>query len=45
MIESDTKAKLAAIKARYQKLGWLPREDVLWLIAALEEELAKNEAR
>lgn len=36
---ADKKAEFERLRIKYEKLGWLAREDILWLLAALEEEL------
>ena len=37
---SDDQQRLLEIKNRFTKLGWLKREDILWLLEVLEKLLS-----
>ncbi|MEW6496901.1 MAG: hypothetical protein AB1589_30925 [Cyanobacteriota bacterium] len=36
MLGTEQLERLQEIQIKYAKLGWIPREDILWLMEALE---------
>lgn len=39
----DKQEQFRLILARYKKLGWMPREDLDWILAALAELLENRQ--
>lgn len=35
MLEAETLQRFQEIQSKYAKLGWMPREDILWLMEVL----------
>lgn len=41
-MDAETKAEFERLRIKYEKLGWMAREDILWLLKVLGEMLENS---